>query len=185
MSSKNVLATWIILVMATINGVAQDQPLPIKSIHHDVQFVIKNAGIKVNGTFKQIEAEILFDINNLERSRIITRAVASSIDTGISKRDKHLRSSDYFDSVTYPFLTLTSLSFETDESSTLITGKFLLSIKDISKEVSIPLAYSARSEGGYRISGSLKINRLDFGVGESSWTLADEVYATLTAVVTP
>ena len=54
------------------------------------------------------------------------------------------------------------------------TGTFKLSIKNVTKEVKIPYLFLKTAEKT-EIKGSFKINRLDYSVGEDSFTLSDDV----------
>jgi polyisoprenoid-binding protein YceI len=56
----------------------------------------------VRGQFNKIAGVIIFDPKNITGSSVELRIEASSVMTGIGKRDDHLRSQDFFDVNTYP-----------------------------------------------------------------------------------
>ena len=98
----------------------------------------------------------------------------TSINTGVVKRDDHLRSPEFFDSKKYPKLTFTSTKISQKEDAVTIVGT--LTIKDKSKEVTIDAKYLGEVKDGYgqqkiAFKGKTKINRKDFGL---TWSQAVE-----------
>ena len=138
-----------------------------------VRFQIKNAGITVDGTISDWEYDIVWDAKKLANCKISGRANPSSIDTGIKLRDKHLLGRQYFHIDQYPAITLTSKKI-TAKSKGSYVGVFDLQIRDVKKEIEIPFMVS-KSNNQQQFKGEFIINRLDFGIGESSLVLSDEV----------
>jgi polyisoprenoid-binding protein YceI len=138
-----------------------------------IQFKIKNAGITVDGTISNWTVEVDFDPKKLGASSIRGTANPESIETGIKLRDRHLQGREYFDVKKYPEIKLQSKSFKTYGKNTFI-GIFELQIRDVKKEVEIP--FSVANTGKQRkFKGEFVIDRLDFGLGEKSLVLSDEV----------
>jgi polyisoprenoid-binding protein YceI len=141
-----------------------------------VTFKIKNAGIGVDGSFKEYTATVQFDPKNLGASHIEGKIKTKSINTGINGRDNHLRKEEFFNVDKYPEINFKSTTIKQQGAVYLITGK--LTIKDVTKEVSLPLKQS--QNGTLEVyESSLTINRLDYHVGEDSWTMSDEVLITI------
>ena len=67
-----------------------------------VVFHIKNAGITVDGKFSGLAAAIKFDENDLANSSIYASVKATTVNTGIDKRDEHLLKAEYFDVANHP-----------------------------------------------------------------------------------
>ncbi|TAE13104.1 MAG: YceI family protein [Bacteroidetes bacterium] len=135
---------------------------------YSVGFVIKNAGFNVDGSFKGLTYTLKFDEGGA--NDVINASVdASTINTNNNARDKHLRKSDYFDVEKYPKISLKSVSF-TKVSAGKYKGTFKLTIKATTKTVEIPFTFDKGT-----FVGELTINRLDYGVGESSWVLSNDV----------
>lgn len=145
----------------------------ITGTEYSVKFIVANAGFDVEGTMKINSAQIDFDPNNLHKSQVRISADPSSVKTGIGVRDKHLLRSDYFDTEHYPEILIQSKGFvKTGEDK--FEGRFDLTIKSITKEVTIPFS---RNKKGDTIAYDAKfeINRLDFKIGEESLTLSETV----------
>ena len=67
--------------------------------HSIVEFSIGFAFSRVKGRFTQLQGTILYDSITPERSSITAMIESKSIDTGWPNRDRHLRTSDFFEAV--------------------------------------------------------------------------------------
>jgi polyisoprenoid-binding protein YceI len=138
-----------------------------------IRFNIRNAGMKVEGEFSGLKATLDFQESQAEKTRIEGYVEASSIRTGIGLRDRHLRGKDYFDAAAHPQISMKLQKME--KSGNQFSGLFLLSMKGKTKEVRIPVQFIKESKTASSLQTKFTLNRLDFGIGNSSWTLADEV----------
>jgi len=127
----------------------------------------------VNGSLSGLAASVDFDPENLVKSQISASVKVNTIKTGIDARDAHLKKGEYFDAASFPKIEMASTSFTKNSGDNYI-GKFNLTIKGKTKNISVPFTFS-ESNGKGSFKGSFSINRLDFGVGESSFVLSDEV----------
>jgi polyisoprenoid-binding protein YceI len=144
-----------------------------------VNFTVMNAGLAVEGSLKVKNANIRFDPDNLQHASIQVSADPSSIETGIGIRDKHLRRSDYFDSNACPEIRLQSKSFRRTGKNEF-EGKFDLTIKSTTKEITIPFTRKNKSETTF-YEGTFELNRLDFNIGEESLMLEETVRVRVSA----
>ncbi|GHB52509.1 YceI family protein [Mongoliitalea lutea] len=138
-----------------------------------IQFKIKNAGITVDGTISDWEVEVDFDSKKLDQSSIRGKANPESIQTGIKLRDKHLHGREYFHIQKFPSISLESKSFKAKGKNAFV-GIFELQIRDVKREVEIPFTLSQTGKQ-QKFKGEFVIDRLDFGLGEKSLVLSDEV----------
>ncbi len=167
----------LLLLVVGFSALSQvDQP-DIKGI---VSFSIKNFGLSTKGTFEGMTGIVDFNPNDLNTSKFDVSIKANSINTNNKARDKHLRSEDYFEVETYPKINFKSNTFQASAGNFKVEG--VLTIKNKSLPVTIPFTYEEK-DGNGSFEGSLTINRLDYTVGKSSWTLADEVKIKIKAVV--
>ncbi len=146
-----------------------------------VTFVIKNAGLKVDGKLEGLQTTIKFDSPNLATSSIEASLETTTINTDNKTRDGHLRKEDYFDVAKYPKMSIKSVSFSKDGSN--YKGKFKLTIKGVTKEIEIPFSYIENGNSA-TFKGSFTINRLDYKVGGSSWVMSDNVIISLNILAT-
>lgn len=165
-----VLFQWMALLMSPVFH-SQD-PGP-----YAVRFEITNAGIVVEGYFAESSHTIRFDPNNLAASSLEGRAMVKSLTTGITRRDLHLQGRQYFQSDTYPAILMRSKSI-TAQGSNQFRGIFEIRIKDITKEMEIPFRVEKIGDTQY-YRARFSLNRLDFGLGEESVILSNEVWVKL------
>jgi len=144
----------------------------IKTDAAKASFTIKNAGLKVKGSFTDMSGDINFDPNDLASSHIEAVVKASSIDTGIKLRDKDLRGNRFLGVEQYPEMRFQSSSITKSDNAFILTGQ--LTIKDVSKTISFPFTFENQT-----FKGSFKLNRRDYHVGGKSWVTSDEVNVSL------
>ncbi len=156
-------------------------PKTTQSTQSSVSFKIKNAGINVDGSFADVESKIVYDSLKPEKSSFEGIIKVKSIQTGIDMRDDHLKDSEYFDSKNYPEITFKSYLVKSlDKNKLEITGN--LTIKKTTKPIKI-IVHVIRQGKSIKFSSSFVINRLNFGVGKSSWTLSDNVTLNVNSIL--
>lgn len=137
----------------------------------------------VKGKFTDYEARIWIDPEDITRSRALVLIDAKSLDTGNGKRDRHLRSADFFDVARFPTIRFASKQVIRDGDGVVVVGD--LTIRDVTREVSVPLSVvgpMALPNGERRLGaeGRLVVDRRDFGltwnkVMEGIGAVGDEV----------
>lgn len=162
--SISLLAVFLFGFQTAINPI----DYKINSSAAKVSFIIKNAGLNVDGEFSGLSGSINFDKENPSASKIEVSIPVKSIDTGINKRDNHLRSEDYFEVEKYPNISFVSTNISASKEGFTVTGNF--SIKATTKSVSIPFTFSNNV-----FVGKFNIDRRDYGVGGNSWIMGDKV----------
>lgn len=160
---------WIILIIGLSGCLsAGAQSLKATDDQSSVKFRIKNFGFNnVTGSFKGIQGTIKFSPDNLPTSGMEVTVEANSVNTGINARDNHLRKEEYFDVKKYPVIRFVSIKITSSSKTGTLFMFGRLTIKNITREVSFPFT-AVSQPNGYLFSGEFTINRIDFGVGESS-----------------
>jgi polyisoprenoid-binding protein YceI len=163
------VATISTTLLPTILLSAQYRPVDPGS---EITFTVNNFGFAVDGHFTGVRGTIDFDPEHAAAGRFDVTIDASTVNTGNSMRDSHLKNDGYFDVVHYPRIRLVSTRVtEEKPGSYTLTGE--LTIKDKTKSISFPFT-AIPANGGMAFKGSFTINRKDFGVGGSS-TIANTV----------
>lgn len=91
-----------------------------------------------------------------------------SVDTGVQKRDDHLRTADFFDAAKYPTITFKTKRVEKGSSGeTVLVADFTM--RGVTKELRLPAKLSGPTKdpwGGVRIGleAKTKLNRKDYGI---------------------
>lgn len=136
--------------------------------HSSVGFKVKHLLItNVKGEFKDFKAKIDFDAMKNSFSKLSTTIKSSSVDTGIEKRDNHLRGEDFFTSKKFPEITFVMSSYKANGDEGIASG--MLTIKGVSKKVDLEVEeiatakdFKGKNRVGFTLKG--KINRTDFGL---------------------
>lgn len=151
--------------------------------HSTVGFVVRHFFTPVRGKFDSVQVTLRFDPENPAASSVEATIYVAGVNTGHTRRDNDLRSANFFDAATYPVITFKSSAVrETGPQAYVAAGT--LTIKDVSKEVELPILFLGRQEiptrdGGTRevagFEATLTIDRRDFGVGTGDWVRTNVV----------
>ena len=170
----------LLLFMVGTVGLWQLAAQKWQATSHDIQFFIRNAGIKVSGTLDGLEANITFNPNQPAGSSLQGSVEVSTIDTGIGARDRHLKKEDYFFIDQFPRINMRSKSIR--RTSSAYEGVFVVEIKGTRQEVTLPFTFAQQGNTG-TFKGTFSIDRRDFEVGGYSLILADTVKVELEVTV--
>jgi K(+)-stimulated pyrophosphate-energized sodium pump len=176
------------VVMATENEAGKslselNGEFNLDAAHSFVQFNIRHILADAKGNFNNLRGTASFDSKG-ESFNLLLEINAASINTSNSKRDEHLRSPDFFDVENYPKIVYQASAYEKTESGYVAKGN--LTIKNKTLPVDLPFTYLGSQDVPdigkvAAFSGSLTIKRSDFGIGEPSPMIGDEVKISFTA----
>lgn len=164
-----------------INPKSDASTFKVDTNHSTVGFNVPMLGglSQVTGKFSSFNVEIVYDEKDVTKSSVTATIKAESIDTGIEGRDKHLRTADFFEVEKYPEITFTSKRVEKKGKNLSVVGDF--SMHGVTKEITIPfmVAGKHKKEGSdsvtYGFSGTLKIDRRDYGINYQHKTVPNWV----------
>lgn len=144
----------------------------IDSSHSAIRFAVRHLGIhKVRGRFSRWTGSIEVPEGDWNRATVEVVIDASSIETGIAARDKHLRDEDYFDVRRHPEITFrTRLVTAAAGGRRKLFGE--MTIKGHTREVTLAVQDNGRARDswgndrmGFLAHGAL--NRREFGVNRN------------------
>lgn len=158
------------LIACFVSAIAQTEPVFVSG---KVEFKVKNMGLDVSGTMNVIAIQFKQPSADPATWSLEGSAAPETISTGIALRDKHLKKSDYFDIEKYPVIRLQSTGIKAKGKDNY-EGTFSLMLKGITKTVVIPFTV-LKKDTTNNIEAEFSINRLDFGLGEESSILKDNV----------
>jgi polyisoprenoid-binding protein YceI len=177
---KKALLIPLVLLLALKPGEPTRWKLPANAT---ASFAIRGLfGTTVHGTIRITQADLLFDPAELAKSTFNTTLEVRTLSTGISLRDEHLMKKEYFDPDTYPRITFRSTSMEKSGDGHFIV-KGNLTMKGVERPQVIPFDYVPEGSNA-RFRGRFTVNRLVYGVGESSANMGDNVTVILDLPVT-
>ena len=87
---------------------------------------------------------------------------AASVDTGIKRRDEHLRSADFFDAATHPSITFTSQHVAATTDGLTVTG--LLRVRDRTDSLTFPVSVTPAADGSVQLDTEIVVDRSGFGL---------------------
>ena len=144
--------------------------------HSVASFTVRHLMIaNVHGHFSKVTGMIDFDPSHVTHSSVEVTINATSICTGIKKRDEHLRSPDFFDVEKYPEIIFKSTSVEiTGGNRCKVNGDLI--IHGIRRPIILEAEYFGPVKSPYGatsigFAAMTKINREDYGI---AWNEAME-----------
>lgn len=147
----------------------------VDEAHAYIYFTIEHIFSKVRGHFEDFSAEIYFDPDNLDESSFFFKIEVDSIDTYLGKRDRHLRSEDFFDEDEYPTIT-----FKSNKVTAAVDSVYnvdgVLTIKGKEYDFRLPLTLAGVGDHpmvkGAKVAGfngEITLDRLEYGVGSGKY----------------
>jgi polyisoprenoid-binding protein YceI len=166
---------------------AQPVAWTVDPSHSEVGFTARHlAFAKVRGKFTTFTAQIEADAKTAKITKLSAEAEAKSVDTGVQKRDEHLRSDDFFNAEKFPKLKLVLKSIKW--SGNKFDAVVALTIRDVTKDVkfegellgvqTVNFGQGAHQRAAYEATATIK--RQEFGlkfaaVAEGISIVGDEV----------
>ena len=138
-------------LMLMITATAQT----IDSKNSIVDFTVK----KTSGTISGMKGEVILNTDDMSKSSFIVSVDPNTINTDNKKRDKHLKTEDFFDVKVCPLITFTSTSVSKTEDGYVTEGT--MDLHGIIQKVKIIFRMESTVDG-WRLSGNLTIDQLDY-----------------------
>ena len=137
---------------------------------------------KVKGNIGNMKGTVNFDEANLPASSFNVSVDLNTITTGNEKRDEHLKTKDFFEVEKYPTISFKSSSVAKTDNGYVTKGK--LTIKDVTKEISIPFVVM-KTGSSKSLVGEFQIDRLvyNIGVDQSTMLVDKKVDITITCAL--
>ncbi len=114
---------------------------------------------EVEGKIKGLKASVKMDLDDPSKGSIMASVDAATLNTGISDRDQHLRTDEFFHVSRFPLMEFKSSSIIKTPSGYLAKGS--LTITNVTKEVYMPFIYQEEEN---RFVGRMRIHSAHFGV---------------------
>lgn len=150
----------------------------IDPMHSSVTFEVPHLVIStVEGKFTSFSGNLEMD-KAIEKSKVDVSIETKSIDTGVGKRDDHLKSPDFFEVAKFPVMSFKSSSVKGTPEDFVIQGD--LTIKGITKKVNLKSKYLGSVVDGYgnkkaAFIATTEISRKEFGLTWNSMVEAGPV----------
>jgi polyisoprenoid-binding protein YceI len=164
MKKKILLAA--ILTTIGLNASNASEIYNIDPVHSTIGFGVTHMLINtVHGKFNEFTGTVVVDGKAIQEAKGTVQT--KTIDTGVSGRDKDLRSANFFDVEKYPTITFQTKKTEQKGGNTVLVGDFTMN--GVTKEISLPVKLSGPIKdpfGNTRIGlqAKTKLSRKDYGL---------------------
>jgi len=168
---RKIAVAWgVVLGVALVATGAAAAEWQVDKSHTSVTFTVAHLFTSVQGRFDSFEGTIAYDPDSPQTAVVRGKIAAKSINTNNAKRDKHLRSGDFFDVEKFP-----EISFESTGGVRNVKGQRgelpgELTIHGVTKPVVLDVKFLGRGKdpwgnerAGFR--ATLAIDRKDYGLG--------------------
>lgn len=173
-------------LLAASQAWAATETYNIDAAHSFANFSIRHVVAKTSGTFNDVTGVITLDPANLNTATVRATINVASVDSGLAKRDEHIKADKYLDAAKY-----TQIQFEStkitasNQNQAILQGK--LTMHGVTKQVDIPvrvLGYGSDPWGGQRagFEGHVTLKASDYGYGWATGAnspVGDEIEVTL------
>ena len=170
---KRTVLPVLLFAVTVVAQVATSRPYPIDNNHSTVGFSVPILGglSQVKGKFTDFAITLNNDEKDITKSSVSVVIKATSVDTGIEGRDRHLRNADFFDVEKYPEITFKSERIEKKGKQFIAHGP--LTMHGVTKQIALPFTVTGtfknpsnnKTSVGY--SARTVLNRRDFGINYS------------------
>ncbi|MDP3776032.1 YceI family protein [Methylotenera sp.] len=184
------LKTTALLLGVLFSGmnaaVAAPVTYKIDAAHSFANWSVRHVVAKASGTFNEITGNISIDADNLANSSVDAKINVLSVNSGLAKRDAHIKEKDYLNAGQFAEMRFVSTKIEAKSATEgMMAGKFTMN--GVTKEIVLPfkvLGFGNDPWGGER-SGfeaktSLKASDYGFGWGvKQNAPVGDDIEVTL------
>jgi polyisoprenoid-binding protein YceI len=159
------LFRFALVIAGMVGTLSANELYKFDAGHSRIAFDVHHFLGTAAGKFKRFSGTIDLDRDHPERSSVSARIEVNSIDTGIRKRDDHLRGTEFFDVSKFPEITFKSRSVkQTGRQSGDVFGEFTMHgvTKPLVLHVKL-LNESATDRSHWEVT-TTPITRRDFGL---------------------
>jgi polyisoprenoid-binding protein YceI len=175
-----------ILALAAPLALAQTSTWVSDPNHSEVDFAITHMSIStVHGRFGNVAATLVLNQADITRSTVTATIDVSTVDTGVTARNNHLKTPDFFDLAQFPTATFTSTSVARNGNGLTVSGN--LTLHGVTKPVVLQVdgpngpvqGMDGKPHSGF--SAATTISRSAFAIGAKfpSSIVGDDVKLTI------
>jgi polyisoprenoid-binding protein YceI len=147
-----------------------------------VRFSSTVNGQAFSGIFRRWDAAIRFDPQNLAGSSVRASIETASAVTGDADRDQALPTAAFLSAAKFPIAVFSAENFK-DQGAGHYLAIGQLTLRGVSKPLTLPFTLAVTGSGA-RMTASIDLNRLAFGVGQDEWKSTTALPATVKVNIT-
>ena len=146
------------------------EPWVIDKSHAHITFTADHLGFSVvHGQFREFDADILFDPENIEATELTVTVNAASVDTFWPERDTHIRSADFLNVEEHPEITFVATDVvQTGDNTADLIGELTMigETREVMFQAELnklgPNPFTGTPIAGFTVTG--EIVRADWGM---------------------
>jgi polyisoprenoid-binding protein YceI len=173
MNRKHLPVALLAILLAVLPVNSAVTKYAADAAHSNIGFSVPILGglSSVRGKFTDFTIEIVYDDKDVTKSSVNAVIKATSVDTGIERRDAHLRNADFFDVEKFPEITFQSSRIEKQGTGFIAHGTFTM--HGVAKEIALPFTINGvrkdEKTGKTTLGATARttVNRKDYGVSFS------------------
>jgi polyisoprenoid-binding protein YceI len=163
-------ALSLFLAAGSLISSAQTSSWKIDPAHSGADFSIRHMGMtNVHGKFTNVNGTVMIDDKDFSKSSVNATVDVSTVNTGVDKRDAHLKSADFFEVAKYPTMTFVSKKITGSGDEYHVIGD--LTLHGVTKTVDLTMEKPGKEQIGMDgksihrgFSATTTIHRQDFGL---------------------
>ena len=133
-----------------------------------LEFVATAQGSAFTGRFKRFTPRVRFDPTNPASASFDVAIELASVDTANAERDEALPTPDFFWTEKFPRARFAATGCRALGAAGRFQCRGALTLRGKSRRIAFPFTWSGDARTA-RLSASVPLNRLDFGVGTGDW----------------
>lgn len=179
---SNMIKTALVLALTSLwtlspQPAQAEKTYGMDPAHSAVLFSVQHQGVATNhGRFNDFSGKLTLDWKKPQNSSVQFTVKTASVDTGLAKRDQHLKSPDFFNSRQFPVITFKSTQVRpTSKNQADVDGKLMINgvIRVVTAKVRLT---GSDGNGLVGFDADLKIKRSDFGMKFMIPMVGDDVH---------
>jgi cytochrome b561/polyisoprenoid-binding protein YceI len=139
------------------------------------------SGTAVSGKFGRWNADISFNPDRLAAASVAVTIDVASVSANDGQVSGALSGNDWFDATAHPKATFVAKTI-TRSGTNRYVANGTLTLRGVSKPLALPFTLTIKDDRA-TMSGTAKVDRLAFGVGQGEWAATSDVPATVDVTV--
>jgi polyisoprenoid-binding protein YceI len=161
------LAGFVLLLLVAFCLAAQPQGAPTSAVVKEqsrIEFHSSSTFGKTVGVFHSWDADLKMPTDNFADASLTLEIESASVETGSGLKDKEAKGKNFFNVKEYPKIRFVSKTISPDADPSKLHMDAELTMRGITKPVSIAIILHPRENGLQRIEGDFSFDRRDFGM---------------------
>lgn len=168
MISRRLPFLLLSLLLSLVTVSVQAAPRQLLQEESKVEFVVKEMGVPVQGSFRRVNGTIDIDPASVEKSSVVVRVEIASLYTGNAEADALAVGPEWLDKAGSPFATFNSTAIR-DLGKGRFEARGTLEIRNRRRDVTFQFAAAEQAGGRTLVTSEFTLKRSEWGIGGGEW----------------